>query len=165
MTVKEFETEILKKSLNMVAPDAMLEGQSLVVISSEEGETEQNNGKKLKDLGIVDGSILKVDDFLQNYELTVTINHYEPKAKDDPPYIINADPNELKAKEDAPASEVDGKQNGKNGTSDKKDDDDDDDICFMDESEPAEIDEEEEGSTSKKRKIEESNDDDVVISD
>lgn len=150
----------------MVAPDAMLEGQSLVVISSEEGETEQNNGKKLKELGIVDGSILKVDDFLQNYELTVTVNHYEPKAKDDPPYIINADPNELKAK-DAPAQEADGKQNGKNGTTDKKDEqnqDDDDDICFMDESEPAEVDEEG-GSTSKKRKIEESNNDDVVMCD
>lgn len=40
MTVKDFETDILKKSLNMIAPDAMLEGKNVVVISSEEGETE-----------------------------------------------------------------------------------------------------------------------------
>lgn len=40
MTVKEFEGEILKKQLNMVAPDAVLDGKGLVVISSEEGETE-----------------------------------------------------------------------------------------------------------------------------
>lgn len=40
MTVKEFETEVLKKNLNMIAPDAMLDGKNLVVISSEEGETE-----------------------------------------------------------------------------------------------------------------------------
>lgn len=40
MTVKEFESEILKKHLNMVAPDAVLDGKGLVVISSEEGETE-----------------------------------------------------------------------------------------------------------------------------
>lgn len=40
MTVKEFEVEILKKSLNMVAPDAVLDGKGIVVISSEEGETE-----------------------------------------------------------------------------------------------------------------------------
>lgn len=43
MTVKEFENEILKKELNMVAPDAVLDGKSLVVISSEEGETEVKN--------------------------------------------------------------------------------------------------------------------------
>lgn len=40
MTVKEFETEILKKTLNMIAPDAILDGKGVFVISSEEGETE-----------------------------------------------------------------------------------------------------------------------------
>lgn len=40
MTVKEFEMEILKKNLNMVAPDAVLDGKGVIVISSEEGETE-----------------------------------------------------------------------------------------------------------------------------
>lgn len=40
MTVKEFENELLKKHLNMVAPDAVLDGKGVVVISSEEGETQ-----------------------------------------------------------------------------------------------------------------------------
>lgn len=40
MTVKEFESEILQKSLNMVAPDAVLDGKGIIIISSEEGETE-----------------------------------------------------------------------------------------------------------------------------
>lgn len=55
-----------------------------------------NNDKKLSELGIVDGSILKVDDFLQNYNLTIGINHYVAKEKDDPPYKVVADPNDLK---------------------------------------------------------------------
>jgi len=40
MSVKEFETEVLKKHLNMVAPDVVLDGKGVMVISSEEGETE-----------------------------------------------------------------------------------------------------------------------------
>lgn len=40
MTVKEFESEVLKKHLNMVAPDVVLDGKGVMVISSEEGETE-----------------------------------------------------------------------------------------------------------------------------
>lgn len=40
MTVKEFETEILKKSLNMIAPDAFVDVTGSMIISSEEGETE-----------------------------------------------------------------------------------------------------------------------------
>lgn len=132
MTVKEFESEILKNSLHMIAPDAMLQGQSLVVISSEEGETEQNNDKKLKELGIVDGSILKVDDFLQNYELTVNVNHYEAKAKDDPPFMVICNSDELKAKKD----DVNGSDAG-NGNSDQKMEyhSDDDDLCVVEENE------------------------------
>lgn len=38
-----------------------------------------------------DGSILKVDDFLQNYALTICLNQYEAKEKDDPLYKISAD--------------------------------------------------------------------------
>jgi ubiquitin-like 1-activating enzyme E1 B len=107
MSVSEFENEILKNTLNMVAPDAMLDGKGIVDISSEEGETQVNNDKKLSDVGIVDGSILKVDDFLQNYELTVNINHYEAKDKEDPPFKFIANPADLKTKQ-----EGDGIKNG-----------------------------------------------------
>jgi ubiquitin-like 1-activating enzyme E1 B len=51
-------------------------------------------------VGIVDGSILKVDDFLQNYELTVNINHYEAKDKEDPPFKFIANPADLKTKQE-----------------------------------------------------------------
>lgn len=58
-----------------------------------------NNDKKLKEMGIVDGTVLKCDDFLQNYELTVAVNHYEPKEKDDPSFKVIANPEDLKAKD------------------------------------------------------------------
>lgn len=49
MTVKELEENILKKALNMVAPDARLDdGSGSIIISSEEGETEHNNSKTLQ---------------------------------------------------------------------------------------------------------------------
>jgi ubiquitin-like 1-activating enzyme E1 B len=56
----------------MVAPDVEVEGKGIILISSEEGETDANNDKFLKDLGLVDGSILTCDDFLQNYTLKVS---------------------------------------------------------------------------------------------
>ncbi|KAK5642535.1 hypothetical protein RI129_008702 [Pyrocoelia pectoralis] len=105
MTVKEFENEVLKKTLNMIAPDVILDGKGVFVISSEEGETEANNDKKLSQLGIVDGSILKADDFLQNYNLTIGINNYIAE-KDKPLFKIDAKSEELKP------SQQNGKENG-----------------------------------------------------
>ena len=71
-TVKSFEERILKGALNMVAPDAEIEGKGTILISSEEGETECNNDKFMKDFGVADGSVLGLDDFLQNYTLRVS---------------------------------------------------------------------------------------------
>ncbi|XP_030760508.1 SUMO-activating enzyme subunit 2 [Sitophilus oryzae] len=152
LTVKEFETELLKKHLNMVAPDVVLDGKGVMVISSEEGETEANNDKILSELGIVDGSILKCDDFLQNYELTVLVNQYEAVEKDDPLYKVVANPEELKAKESKKATE--------NGASEQKEpESDEDDIVCM-ESNTSE--DPQEGSSSKRRKLNEDSDDDIV---
>lgn len=47
MTVKELEENVLKKALNMAAPDVILDLTGMLVISSEEGETERNNDKFL----------------------------------------------------------------------------------------------------------------------
>jgi hypothetical protein len=47
MTVKDLEEQVLKRTLNMVAPDVILDGKGTVIISSEEGETSENNPKKL----------------------------------------------------------------------------------------------------------------------
>ncbi|XP_076264949.1 ubiquitin-like activating enzyme 2 [Rhynchophorus ferrugineus] len=150
MTVKEFETELLKKHLNMVAPDVVLDAKGVMVISSEEGETEANNDKVLSDLGIVDGSILKCDDFLQNYELTVAINQYEAVEKDDPFFKVVANPDELKAKES---------NTKENGVSDHKEpESEDDDLLVLDDI----VEDPQEGSSSKKRKLNTDSDDDIV---
>ena len=72
-TIKTLEDKILKSALNMVAPDVELDGLGTILISSEPGETESNNDKFLKDFKIHDGTRLSCDDFLQNYNLLVTI--------------------------------------------------------------------------------------------
>ncbi|XP_043255612.1 SUMO-activating enzyme subunit 2 [Colletes gigas] len=102
MTIKELDDVVLKNRLNMIAPDVMIDGTGTVVISSEEGETEQNNDKLLEELGIKDGTILKVDDFQQNYSLTVTVVYRErPNLKSESPdFLILADEKDLKPKED-----------------------------------------------------------------
>ncbi|EZA54639.1 hypothetical protein DMN91_007233 [Ooceraea biroi] len=102
MTIKELEELVLKNRLNMIAPDVMIDGTGAVVISSEEGETEENNDKRLEELGIKDGTILKVDDFQQNYSLTVFVVYREkPGPKDDSPqFLILADKDALQPKEE-----------------------------------------------------------------
>lgn len=102
VTIKELDEVVLKSRLNMIAPDVMIDGTSSVVISSEKGETEENNSKLLEELGIKDGTILKVDDFQQNYSLTVTVVYRErPTSKDDSPdFLILADEKDLKPKEE-----------------------------------------------------------------
>lgn len=99
VTVKELRDDILIKEMNMINPDVMLDGKGIIVISSEEGETECNEGKLLKEMSIVDGCILKVDDFFQNYELTVTIFH-KTAERDDPKFEIIADKDVLKTADD-----------------------------------------------------------------
>lgn len=55
-----------------------------------------NNNKKLSEIGIIDGSILKVDDFLQNYELTVYITNYVPKDITEPQFIVHGNTENLR---------------------------------------------------------------------
>ncbi|KAK6632657.1 hypothetical protein RUM43_013425 [Polyplax serrata] len=143
MTVKELEETVLKKALNMAAPDVILDSTGMVVISSEEDETERNNDKILSELGITDGSLLKVDDFLQNYELSIYVNQYEAQ-KDEPEFKIIADPSQLKPKEEA----NDRSTEGPGDTQKSSDVDMDDDLIIVD-------DEEESSPAGKKRKLEE----------
>lgn len=60
LTCGELNSAILIGRLNMVAPDALHEGVGAVLISSEEGETEDNATKTLQELGVQDGSVLMV---------------------------------------------------------------------------------------------------------
>lgn len=132
ITVKQFRDEVLIKSLNMIEPDVITEGKGLVLISSEEGETDCNNDKKLSELDVVDGCILKVDDFVQQYELTVIIVHKEVEREGDLFEII-ADADSLKPDSKAeekvePAQEQDnGEPKAKKARHESKEDDDDDD--------------------------------------
>lgn len=163
MTLKDFENEVLKKSLNMIAPDALIDGKGIVIISSDEGETDVNNDKKLSELGIFDGSILKVDDFLQDYELTVCVHDYEAKEKDDPPFKISSDV-ELKTIEevnDAKNGENNGNANGSGDAKAQQDGDDDDDIAIVE----SVVEDDPQEGPSKRRKMNppEDEDDDLVL--
>lgn len=133
VTVKQFRDEVLVKSLNMVDPDVIEEAKGSVLISSEEGETDCNNDKLLSDMEIVDGCILKVDDFFQNYELTVIIMHKEVE-REDILFEIIADPETLKAE---PLKEPEAKEQSDEGEPKakrarrEKSDDSDDDLCLI----------------------------------
>ncbi len=58
-----------------MAPDVEVEGKGVILISSEEGETEANNDKTLDHFQLADGAILLCDDYLQNYQLRVILYH------------------------------------------------------------------------------------------
>lgn len=75
-TIRVLEEKILKEQIQMSAPDVEVDdGKGTILISSEEGETEGNREKYLADLGVVHGTRLCCDDFLQNFQLTVNIVH------------------------------------------------------------------------------------------
>ena len=75
VTIKMFGEKICKGALNMVAPDVEIDGKGVILISSEEGETECNNDKFLSNFDIKDGAVLSCDDFLQNYTVKVILFH------------------------------------------------------------------------------------------
>uniref|UniRef100_A0A8D0BCQ6 SUMO-activating enzyme subunit 2 n=1 Tax=Salvator merianae TaxID=96440 RepID=A0A8D0BCQ6_SALMN len=83
VTVLTLQDKIVKEKFNMVAPDVQIEdGKGTILISSEEGETEANNHRKLSDFGIRNGTRLQADDFLQDYTLLINIVHSEDLEKD-----------------------------------------------------------------------------------
>lgn len=84
MTVKSFEEKVLKQTFGVIAPDVEIDnGKGTILISSEEGETAQNNSKVLSDFGISDCSRLRIDDFLQDYELVLNIVNCSSMSDDD----------------------------------------------------------------------------------
>lgn len=158
-TIKMFEEKILKGALNMVAPDAEIEGKGVILISSEEGETESNNDKFLKDFGLVDGNVLACDDFLQNYNLKVYLWHAD-KLEDGQEFIVTGDKDQLQPKEDEPKKET---KEETNGTSSDMAIDVDDDIVEVSNgsSKKREL-EEENGTSAKKPRLEGGNDVEIM---
>merc|ERR1712059_172333 len=113
-TVKMFEERILKGALNMVAPDCEIDGSHAVLIpSDEEDRMEGNNDKVLKDFGLVDGSVLTCDDYLQNYTLKVYLWHAD-KLEDGTDFLVTGDKEQLKPKEEEEPEEEKKETNGSN---------------------------------------------------
>ncbi|KAL4235425.1 E1 ubiquitin-activating protein uba2 [Mactra antiquata] len=153
MTVKQLEEKVLKVGLGMVAPDVIIDGRGTILISSEEGETEENNDKLLSDFGIQNMTILQCDDFLQNYNLNVIVVHRD-KLEDDQEYVIVGDVSELQAKIEAETNDKTTEENT-NGASNEPGPSnieiEEDDLMIIDNEEIEQI------TYSKKRKI----DDDI----
>ncbi|XP_054733383.1 SUMO-activating enzyme subunit 2 [Anastrepha obliqua] len=98
MRIKEFRDDVLIKTLNMVNPDVVDPNKGTVIISSEEDETECNEEKLMSEMGIVDGVVLKCDDFFQNYELDVVVIHFEAE-RDGGLFEVATESNQIKPKE------------------------------------------------------------------
>lgn len=100
MTVKNLEEKILKGQLHMVAPDVEIDdGKGTILISSEEGETEDNKEKFLSDFGIRNGTRLKCDDFLQNFEIIINIVYVE-RLEEDKEFELLGELSDIKPKND-----------------------------------------------------------------
>jgi len=166
-TVKSFEERILKGALNMIAPDAEIEGKGIVMISSDpEDGTDANNDKSLSTLGLVDGSVVTCDDFLQNYNLKVYLWHAD-KFEDGSDFLVTGDKEQLKPKEpEEEKKEEEPVKMDTNGTSNANAIDVDDDIVEVvasangEKKRPAE--EGHENGSSKKARVE-ADGDDVVF--
>ncbi|XP_034946842.1 SUMO-activating enzyme subunit 2 [Chelonus insularis] len=153
MTIDELNEVVLKQRLNMIAPDVMIDGLGRILISSEEGETEENNDKTLEELGVKNGAILKVDDFQQNYSLTVNVIHRDkPSVRgESPDFLVVADEQDLKPKEEEKKNDID-KPSTSNGQVTEVDDDDLDVILVDDIVEVAMNQHDEDEIAAKKRK-------------
>ncbi|KAG0712113.1 SUMO-activating enzyme subunit 2 [Chionoecetes opilio] len=104
-TVGALKDKVLRGALAMVAPDVeVVDGKGTILISSEEGETTDNEGKMLKDFKIVDGTQLSCDDFLQNYNVLVDIVDCD-QLKDGAEFEVIGDPEQLKKEQEEQAKE------------------------------------------------------------
>ncbi|XP_062594248.1 SUMO-activating enzyme subunit 2-like [Saccostrea cucullata] len=162
ITVKTLEDKILKNAIGMVAPDVEIDdGKGTILISSEEGETEENSDKFLSEFHIGNGSILKCDDFLQNYELKVIIAHTE-KLEEEKEFDVVGDLSELQAK---PEEEKTANHNG--ATKDQEEEEDDvmvvDDIEAIKTGTKRKADQDPEAIKAKRVKASSDQSDDIVI--
>lgn len=142
VTVKSLRDDVLIKALNMVEPDVTIDGKGVIVISSEEGETDANDNIILKDIQIVDGCILKADDYFQNYELSITIVHKDVERDDAEMFEVIADPDLLKPEQPKESDESTSKANGsKNDVAQpmQTDGDGDDSDCVIEDDEGSSV--------------------------
>ncbi|XP_063243437.1 SUMO-activating enzyme subunit 2 [Bacillus rossius redtenbacheri] len=78
MTLKALEDQVLKQHLGMSVPDVMDAGSGKIIISDDVDYTETAT---LAEMGVVDGTILAVDDLSQSdCKMTLTVSHAKPEA-------------------------------------------------------------------------------------
>lgn len=105
VTVLTLQDKIVKEKFAMVAPDIQIDdGKGTILISSEEGETEANNDRKLSDFGIRNGTRLQADDFLQDYTLLINVLHSEDLEKDVEFEVVGDAPEKVGPKPSEPTS-------------------------------------------------------------
>ncbi|RUS81161.1 hypothetical protein EGW08_011069 [Elysia chlorotica] len=122
VTVKTLQDKILKGHLNMIAPDVEIDdGKGTILISSEEGETEDNEEKFLSDFNVGNSTRLKCDDFLQNYTLVVIVVQ-EEKLEGDAEFEVVGDMSECHPAEDEAATSTNGVSSSAKQTTDEDDD-------------------------------------------
>uniref|UniRef100_A0A2S2PG54 SUMO-activating enzyme subunit n=1 Tax=Schizaphis graminum TaxID=13262 RepID=A0A2S2PG54_SCHGA len=97
-TVKQFEELVLKKKLNMVAPDVLVDGR--MIISSDEDDEVDLYGKTLAEVGVGDGSRFSVDDYFQNYSIKIKLFQKEKSKEEDPDFEIFGNLEELNKADD-----------------------------------------------------------------
>ncbi|KAK7483029.1 hypothetical protein BaRGS_00025692 [Batillaria attramentaria] len=151
--VGALQDKVLKSHLGMVAPDVEIDdGKGTILISSEEGETEENNDKLLSDFGIRNGTRLKCDDFLQVYSLIITIVQTE-KLEEEKEFEVVGDLSELQPKEETQTNRSKDQANGsKAGPSHAAAQDEDDDLMVVEDEEAMEQQAAQEERSSRKRK-------------
>lgn len=91
LTIKTLEEKILKERFGMVAPDVEIDdGKGSILISSEEGETDENLPKTLREFHVGNSARLKADDFLQSYQLILNVVHRD-NLEDDVEFEVEGD--------------------------------------------------------------------------
>ncbi|KAF5396915.1 hypothetical protein PHET_10319 [Paragonimus heterotremus] len=75
LSLKVLRDRILIRHLGMLAPDVELEERGVILISSEEGETDEDTlNKTLAEFQVIHGSRLQCDDFRQDFNLRLIIS-------------------------------------------------------------------------------------------
>lgn len=143
-TLGDLKEKILKTRLGMQAPDVEMDGSGTIILSSEEGESDENLPKPLCEFGIIHGSRLRADDFLQNFDIALNILHSQ-ELPDDELFQIVAQSGEV-----APKTEENVNNNEK-PTETNNNDEDDSDLVIVENDAKAKGDQT--PPTEKKRKL------------
>ncbi|XP_018430835.1 PREDICTED: SUMO-activating enzyme subunit 2 [Nanorana parkeri] len=169
VTVQSLQDKIIKEKFGMVAPDVQIEdGKGTILISSEAGETDANNNRKLSEFGIRNNTRLQADDFLQDYTLLINVLHSEDLEKDVEFEVVGDAPEKApqQAPEEASTSIANGSDDGAQPSTSTAPEQ--DDVLFVDSEEEVPSSSSSSGNadvnmetTTLKRKL---SDDDVVSS-